>query len=347
MREEKKGRGASKINNQEKVSTLSAVVTKYSIFIALAILVAFFCWTAPAFFSGEHLINILRAIAVTTIIGIGLTIALSAEAIDLSVANVAGFVGAISAGLMVYHEAPLWVALLLPICVGGLLGAFVAFLAIKMNIDDLLASLAVLFVAQGLELTYTNGLVIYSKMLQTVPGKGYIAAPGVIHESYIYLGQGFLGPIPVPIIIMAMILLITHFYLNNTKYGRFFYATGDNREATRLAGIQINRYRFLAHFLAGIYSAIGGVILTARLASAQTLAAGGLLLDVMGAAFIGVAVFAQGKPNILGTFVGAVLMGVMVNGLTMLHVPYTTQDVFKGLALIGALCVSQLSVAKS
>lgn len=345
---EPRGRSEEKkINLPVEVNTVSAVITKYSIFIALAILVAFFSWTAPAFFSGENLINILRAIAVTTIIGLGLTIALSAEAIDLSVANIAGFVGAVSAGLMVFNEAPVWVAILLPIAVGGLLGALVAFLAIKMNIDDLLASLAVLFVAQGLELTYTNGLVIYSKMLQTIPGKGYVAAPGAIEPSYIYLGQGFIGPIPVPIIIMGIILLITHFFLNNTKYGRFFYATGDNREATRLAGIQINRYRFLAHFLAGIYSAIGGIILTARLASAQSLAAGGLLLDVMGAAFIGVAVFAQGKPNIMGTFVGAVLMGVMVNGLTMLHVPYTTQDIFKGLALIGALCVSQLSVAKS
>lgn len=327
-------------------NTFSVIITKYSIFIALAILVAIFSWSAPAFFSGENLINILRAIAVTTIIGVGFTIALSAEAIDLSVANVAGFVGALSAGLMVFNEAPLWVAILLPIAVGGLLGAFVAFLAIKMNIDDLLASLAVLFVAQGLELTYSKGLVIYSKMLQTVPGKGYEAAPGAITESYIYLGQGLIGPIPVPIIIMVIILIMTHFFLNNTKYGRFFYATGDNREATRLAGIQVNHYRFMAHFLAGIYSAIGGIILTARLASAQTLAAGGLLLDCLGAAFIGFAVLAQGKPNIIGTFVGAVLMGVMVNGLTMLHVPYTLQDVFKGLALIGALCVSQLSVAK-
>lgn len=327
-------------------SLAGRLLSVYGVFIGIGILFAVFSVIIPGFCTVTNITNILRAISITTVIAIGVTIGLCANAFNLAVAAVAGLASALAAGLMVWNLAPAPVAIVLPLIIGGLVGSLIAFFVIRFKIEDLLASLPMMFIAQGAELTYTGGLNIYSNMLKPAPGGGYITAPGAIRHSFLYLGQGYVGFIPTPVILMLVAIVVSHVFLNNTKWGRHLYATGGNIEAARLAGIPVNSYRVLAHVLTGVFAAMGGVMLTARMASAQSMAAHGLLLDCIAASFIGYAVLAAGKPNIVGTFTGAILMGIMVNGLTMLNIPYTAQDIFKGLILLGALGISRIAARK-
>ena len=338
---------AEVVDRRKRVGDLAVrFLSAYGVFIAIGVLFAVFSVLIPAFFSMTNITNILRAISITTVIAIGVTMGLCANAFNLAVAAVAGLASALAAGLMVWNLVPTPLAILFPLIVGGLVGSLIAFFVIRFRIDDLLASLPMMFIAQGAELTYTGGLNIYSNMLKPAPGGGYITAPGAISHSFLRLGQGYIGFVPTPVIVMLAAILVSHLFLNNTKWGRHLYATGGNMEAARLAGIPVHLYRVLAHVLTGVFAAMGGVMLTARMASAQSMAAHGLLLDCIAASFIGYAVLGAGKPNIIGTFTGAVLMGIMVNGLTMLNIPYTAQDIFKGLILLGALGISRMAARR-
>lgn len=319
---------------------------KYVIYIALLVVFLFFSFYLPYFFSTSNIVNIFRSISVTGILALGITFALTVNDIDLSVAALAGFMSALSAGLMVFNNGPVWLSILVPIIVACLFGAFISLLILFFKIDPLLASFTVLFIAQGAELTYSGGLTIYSKMLIPSLKGGFQLAEGIIPKSYLFIGQGFIFGIPMPFIILIVFLGIFHFFLNNTKYGRFLYAIGGNIEAARLAGIPTNRYKFFAHLVASCCAAVGGILLTSRLGSAQSLAASGILLDSIAAAFIGQVIGGEKKPNALGTIIGAIFMGVMVNGLTMMKVPYTMQDMFKGIILVLALCSTRISFSK-
>lgn len=335
--------GAPRLNSRK---TYIHILVNYGVFIAVAAMFVFFSFRIQGFASFGNIANILRAISITTLIATGITFALSVGGFNLAGGATAGLAGAVAVGLLVWNEMPVAICILAAVLIGVAMGLFMAFLSIRMNIADLLASLAISFVASGLELTYTDGLNIYSNMLKPAPGGGYITAPGVIPPSYLAIGQGYLGPIPIPVVIMLLVALLAHLFLNHTKWGRYFYSIGGNMEAARLAGIPVNGYKTLAYVLSFVLAAVGGVVLTARLGSAQSLAGQAFSMDALAATFIGFAVLGAGKPNMLGTFTGAVFMGVMINGLTMMNVPYTAQDIFKGVILIVALMLSRATSTK-
>lgn len=322
------------------------ILVNYGVFMAIAAMFTFFSFRVRGFASFSNVTNILRAISITTLIATGVTFALSVGGFNLAGGASAGLAGAVAVSLMVWNEVPPVICIITALFIGAILGLFMAFLCIRMNIPDLLASLSISFVASGLELTYTDGLNIYSNMLKPASGGGYITAPGVIPPSYLAIGQGYLGPIPIPAVIMLVVAVLVHVFLNNTKWGRYFYSIGGNMEAARLAGIPVDMYKTLAYVLSFVLAALGGIVLTARLGSSQSLAGQAFNMDALAATFIGFAVLGAGKPNMLGTFTGAVFMGVMINGLTMMNVPYTAQDIFKGAILIIALMISRATTTK-
>ena len=332
-------------NIERKKFLLRTAVIKYGIFIAIVLLFIFFGTNVPVFLSIENILNILRAISLTTLIAVAITVSIPAGGLNLSAPGSTGISMALVAGLLIWNEAPLIIAILVACAVATIIGLVVAFLTVHFKIDDLLASLGLLFVAQGLELTYERGQSIYPHMLLSTP-EGFINAPGTITEKFIKLGQGNIGPIPILIIIMFLVVVVVHFFFNNTKYGRFMYATGGNPEAARLAGIPINKYKTFGYLLSGFIAGIAGLLLCARLGSGQSMAANAYFLDSIAATFIGFSVLSQGKANVFGTFIGAVLMGTMVNGLTMMNVSYNTQNIYKGLILIGALLLSKMAKAE-
>lgn len=188
-----------------------------------------------------------------------------------------------------------------------------------------------MYIVNGLHLTFSKGSSIYEGMSE---------AKGHFIPSFLFIGQGSVLGIPVPVIIMLIVVLIAHLFLEKTTYGRFFYMTGGNREAARLAGIPTDRYRVYAYMISGLLASIGGIILCSRIGTGQVSAGAPLLMDAVAAAYIGYAMFGAKKPNIVGTFLGSVLIGIILNGLTMMNVPYYAQDIIKGSILITALAFS-------
>jgi len=321
------------------------ILSIYGTLIGFSFLILLFCIIVPGFVSMGNFTNILRSVSIISIIATGLTVALSANAFNLAITGIAGFAGALTAGLMVWNQFNPLIAILIAIGCGVLFGIFIGLFVIYFKVDDLLASLGVMFITQGLTLTYTGGLNIYSGMIKpSMEGQGgFITAPGIIPDSFLFLGQGMIGAIPMPVIIMLIVMFMTHIFLENTLWGRNIYSIGGNNEASYLAGIPVNQYRILSHAVCGALSAVGGILLVSRLGSAQIAETQNMLLDCVAASYIGFSVLGKGKPNVFGTFIGAALMGTMVNGLTMIGRPYTVQDIFKGIIFLGALTMARFS----
>jgi simple sugar transport system permease protein len=206
-----------------------------------------------------------------------------------------------------------------------------ALLVTRFKIQDMLMTLATMFVFQGLALTYSRGATISENMI--LPSGDF--ATGKIPQSFSLLGR-----VPWIIIIMLIVVLAVHLFLNYTKYGRYMYMIGGNPEAAKLSGIPVNRYRLLAYVISALLAGLGGIVLGARVGSAEVNAGAPYLMEAVAAAFIGFSVLGSGKPNALGTFAGAVLIGVLSNGLIMLSVPYYAMDIVKGGVLAAALAIT-------
>ncbi|MNZ62515.1 Ribose transport system permease protein RbsC [compost metagenome] len=165
-------------------------------------------------------------------------------------------------------------------------------------------------------------------------------AAGEMDKTFLLLGQGKWLGIPISGILLLIFVMLVHLFLTRTKYGRQIYVTGGNEEAARLSGIKVNKVRMLAYVASGVFAAIGGMLFASRVGSGQIDAGAPLLMEAVAAVFVGFSVFGAGKPNIIGTFVGSVLIGVLVNGLTMMNVQYFAHDIVKGAVLVLALSVT-------
>ncbi|MCG8499573.1 MAG: ABC transporter permease, partial [Firmicutes bacterium] len=227
-------------------------------------------------------------------------------------------------------------AIIVPLLFGGVIGAINAFFIIKVRIPDMLTTLSMMFVLTGISITFQDGTAIYNYM--PIPGGG--VAPGLMKEAFLFIGQGRIIGIPVPVYIMIVFAIGIYIFLRFTKYGRRMYMVGGNAEAARLSGIPVNRYKLFAYILSGVIAAAGGLILGARIGSGEVDAGAPYLMDAVAAAFIGFSLLGIGKPNAFGTLLGALLMGILLNGLVMMNFPYYSQDIVKGIVLIFALSLT-------
>jgi simple sugar transport system permease protein len=324
------------VKAKKQTGQLMEFVTKYGTVVAILLVTIFFSIASPNFLTPGNISDILRSISIVTLIALGVTISLTVNGLDLSVGSTAGLATILSASMLVLHRQELLVALLIPILASLLVGLVNAFFVVKVKIPDILATLSMMFIVQGILLTYTKGSAIYTNM----PLESGERAPGIFIPSFLALGQGHVLGVPVPVIIMLLAVLVVHIFFTYTKYGRFFYVTGGNMEAARLSGIPVNRYRMYAYVLSSLLAGIGGVMLAARIGVGEVNAGAPFLMDAVAAAYIGFSVFGAGKPNIIGTLLGSILIGVLLNGLTMLNVPYYTQDIIKGTVLAAALALT-------
>ncbi|MDH4764039.1 ABC transporter permease [Pseudomonas sp. CBMAI 2609] len=203
-----------------------------------------------------------------------------------------------------------------------------------MRIPDILATLGSMFLVLGLQLIPSAGNSIAVGMTLANGDE----APGSFPPAFLALGRArWFDLIPVPVVVTAAVALVIWLLLERTRHGRLFYAIGGNEQAARLAGAAVGRYRVLAYVLSAVLAALGGVLLAARLGRGDVSSGNSLVLDALGAALIGFAVLGARKPNAFGTLIGALLIAVLLNGLTMLNAPYYTQDFVKGLVLVLAL----------
>ncbi|WP_456277016.1 ABC transporter permease [Bacillus sp. AK128] len=304
---------------------------KYGTILTIVVLVIVFSLSNPAFIQSNNIINILRSISIVTIIAVGITISLSVSGFDLSVGSVASLSNAIVISMFVWFSQNTLIAILSAIAAALLVGAFNAFFIVKVKIPDMLLTLATMFIIQGVALTYTKGATISQNM---------VMADGTFAEGLISPLFSKIGQVPWIIIIMLIVVVIVHIFLTYTKHGRYMYMIGGNKEAARLSGIAVNRYIVFAYLLSALFAAIGGIILASRVMTAEINAGNPYLMDSVAAAFIGFSVLGAGKPNAIGTFVGAVLIGILQNGLVMMSVPYYSMDIVKGMVLAFALALT-------
>lgn len=304
------------------------------ILLVLAILIAVFATKEPAFLNLDNLFSILQAVSIVALLGIGVTITLAAGGFDLSVGSVAASAQmAASYVLIVWHGSAI-AAVAACVALGVVAGLFNGLLITRLRVPDQLATLGTLFLLAGLQLIPTGGR---SLATGTVLPDGREAS-GVFTDAFLALGRFRLfDVVPLPVLILAALTIVAIIVMETTRWGRVIYAIGGNETAARLAGAPTARYRVAAYVASGAIASLGGVLIAARVGRGDVSAGHSLLLDAVAAALMGYAVWGAKRPNVFGTVVGAVFVGVLLNGLTMLNAPYYMQDFIKGVLLVLAL----------
>jgi simple sugar transport system permease protein len=313
---------AAQAGASKSTLTIKDFVIKFGLLIILAVMIIVFWRLEPAFANARNMFSILQAVSVTALLALGVTVTLAIAGFDLSIGSTAAMSLMASSYVMVILNQ------------GTLLAVIVCLLIVKGRIPDLLATLGMMFLLLGLQLIPTGGRSI-AKGMTLSDGS---AATGTFTDAFLALGRYRLFDlIPLPVIIMLVAAVILWVFMERSRYGRVLYAIGGNEKATRLAGAPVERYKIAAYMISGLFASIGGILLAARVGRGDVTSGSSLLLDSVAAALIGYAVLGAKKPNVFGTAVGALFVGTLLNGLTMLNAPYYAQDFVKGLVLVFAL----------
>ncbi|MFY9135713.1 MAG: ribose ABC transporter permease [Bacillota bacterium] len=303
------------------------VMQKYRIlfvFVGICILLSVL---TPVFLSVNNIINVIRQVSINGILAAGMTMVIISGGIDLSVGSVAAICGAIVAGTQL--KLGLAPAMLLSVATGALLGLINGLVITKGKVAPFVATLGMTTVARGLTLIYTGGRPIYN-----------------LTDAFRVLGAGYVGPIPVPVLILALVIAVVHFVMSSTVFGREVYALGGNEEAARYSGINVERRRMLVYISMGLLSAVTGIVLTSRLGSADPTAGVGFETDAIAAVVIGGTSMSGGEGSVIGSLIGALIIGVMNNGLNLLNVSPYYQQIFKGLIVVLAVLMDSASRRK-
>ncbi len=310
---------------------------RYALFVLLAIMLVGFWWAQPAFINSANLFSILQAVSVVAILGVGVSITMSAGGFDLSVGSVAASSVMAASYAMVVLQLDAGATFALVLLMGALIGLANGLLIVKVGVPDLLATLSTMFLLAGLQLIPTGGRSITAGMM--LPDGS--TAKGAYDPAFLILGRSRLFDIvPLPVIVMAIVAVLAWFLMERTRFGRVFYAIGGNETAAHLAGAPTKAYRLWAYVISGSLASLGGLIIASRVGRGDVSAGASLLLDAVAASLIGFAVLDKRRPHVLGTVLGAIFVGVLLNGLTMLNAPYYTQDFVKGVVLVGALALT-------
>lgn len=311
---------------------------RYGFLILLFGLIVYFSLAAPGFFGPLSAAFVLQSVAITGILALGVTCTLVVGGFDLSIGAVATSALMLSAYSMVILEHPTLVAVGLCLGMGALVGLINGLLIVKFRVPDLLATLGMMFLLIGLQRIPTQGNSIATGMTLS---NGAVAE-GTFSAAFLWLGRHRFDIVierllPMPVVIFIAIAVVIWLFLGFTRHGRLMYAIGSNERAAALVGTSVNRYKITAYMISGVAASIGGILLAARLGRGDIASGNNLLLDSVAAALIGFAVLGAARPNAFGTAIGALFVGILLQGMTMMNAPYYTQDFVKGAVLVAAL----------
>lgn len=316
---------------------LREILRSGAVFILLAAMMIGFSIAQPAFININNLMSILQAVSVVAILGAGVTVTLAVGGFDLSIGAVAASSVMAASYFMIVWGLGAGATVVLVLLLGAAIGLFNAVLIVRLKVPDLLATLAVMFLLTGLQLIPTAGRSISPGLI--LPDGS--TATGKYDPLFLTIGRSSLfGAVPLSVILMAIVAVALYVLTERTRIGRLLFATGGNELATRLAGGRTDRLKTLAYVLSSMLASLGGMVVAARVGRGDVSSGASLLMDSVAAALIGFAVLGLRRPNVAGTIVGAVFVGVLLNGLTMLNAPYYTQDFVKGAVLVGALALT-------
>lgn len=311
-------------------------LVKYGFIAVTIILFVVFALTEETFRQPNTLFSMLKFTSVVAIAGLGVMFTMIVGGFDLSIGAVAGLAVTLAAMTMVFYNMTGETAIVVVLIAGACVGAFNALLIVVLKIPDLLATLGTMFIIMGLKLLPVQGQSVSSGMILRDGSE----APGRFTEMFLLIDRGSVGPVPLPVLLWLVLAAASWFVLSRTKWGRMMYAIGANPEAARLAGVRVKGFRALAYVLSGVFASVAGLILASRIGQGDISAGNSLLLDAVAVALVGQSVLGIGKPNAWGTALGAVLIGIVITGLTIKGFPYYAQDIAKGVVLVLALIFS-------
>lgn len=288
------------------------------VFILFSLIITFSIFS-EYFLTSRNLLNITRQISINLIIAIGMTFVILTGEIDLSVGSIAALAG-VATGSVIVVTSSIFLGIMAGIFVGVLIGLLNGVLTVYGKVQSFIVTLAMLGLARGLALVWTDG-----KPISGLP------------SNFSILGAGYVGIIPVSTIVAIFIFVIAFIIFSRTKHGVYIRSIGANREAARLSAIPVKRYRIIAFLLSGLLSAVGGIIITSRLISAQPTAAEGMELNVIAAVILGGSSLSGGIGTITGTLLGAIIIGVINNGMNLIGISAFFQQIVKGIIILVAV----------
>ncbi|TVR71881.1 MAG: ribose ABC transporter permease [Marinilabiliales bacterium] len=316
--------------------TLKAKILKFQSVIALLLMCIILTLLTDRFLTAENSWNIMRQISVNLVVSVGMTLVILTAGIDLSVGSVLALCGAITAGMLkfgaeftdanIYVGFTLFGAIAGGVLAGSFLGWFNGMAITRFKVPPFVATLAMLTIARGLTMLWTGGF----------PITGF-------ESNMAFIGTGWLLGIPMPVWIAAAVVVAAVILTKKTRLGRHIYAVGGNEKAAALSGLNVKRIKIIVYSIAGALAAVGGIMVTSRLDSAQPNAGMGLELDSIAAVVIGGTSLSGGKGTIMGTVQGALIIGVLNNGLVLLNVSPFWQQVVKGFVILLAVVIEKLN----
>lgn len=304
----------------DRADNIFAFLKRYVTLVVLLGLLLLFAVIAPNFATPNNLIILLRQVSFTAISAVGIAFVMISGGMDLSIGAQISLTNVLAAILMARMGVPPLIAIGFALALGIGLGMINGYTSILLNVHPLIVTLGTMTIYKGIAFIAANG--------NSISG---------LPESFKWLGQGYIGPIPVPVAIMILVVLAGAFVLNKTYFGRYIFAIGGNEEAARLAGVNNHRMKIFVFAICGFFSAITSLLLLSRVFSGQVTTGQGMEFDCMTAAVLGGISFKGGEGTITGLLTGVLIIGVLNNALQLLSLGDYYQMVVKGLVLLAAV----------
>jgi ribose transport system permease protein len=309
---------------------MKQILKKFSTWIILLVLIVLFSVASDNFLKVSNILNVLRQISVLGILTCGMTFVIISGGMDLTVGAYLGLTGVVVAKLMGTAGLPIPVAIVLTVLIITLFGLLTGCLIVSLNVSAIVITLGMMTVIRGLAYIISGGLPVYD-----------------LPESVVNFGQGYIFGIPIPVIVMLVIVVIMALILKYSYFGRYIYAIGGNVEAAKLAGVAVGKITASLYAISAFLAAIAGIVLAGRISSGAPASGTGTEMDVVTAVVIGGVSVNGGKGTMVGAFLGAVIIGILSNGLTILNIGEYYQQVVKGVVLILAVAFDVLANKES
>ncbi len=298
------------------------------IFLTLVLMCVFLSFSSEYFFTVNNLLNVIRQVSIIAIIAIGATFVIITGGIDLSVGSIVAVIGVVVA-ISVQAGINVWISFLIGILGGVVIGIINGLIITRLKVSPVITTLAMMMILRGLTYVLSGARPLYD-----------------LPEQFQILGAGYLGPIPIPIVIMIVLYICFHILLTRTRLGRYIRAVGGNELASEHTGINIKNVKLIVYIMAAVLASVGGIILASRLGSAQPTAGVYLEFSVISAALLGGTSLAGGEGTMLGTLIGALIIGLIANGLNLLNVDAFYHQIVKGLVILIAVLIDRFRVRR-
>jgi ribose transport system permease protein len=297
---------------------IGLTLKKHGVLIAFLFISIIISFTTPGFLTHTNLLNIMRQSAIVGLMAIGTTFVIIGGDFDISIGSILALTAAMTLGFQ--SQFPWPVAVLIALLVGALIGFVNGFLTAKVRIVGIIVTLGTMTIVRGLTYLYTGGYPVVGSS-----------------EGFKFIGSGYIGFIPFPIVLWIIMVILFQFVLSKTKIGRYSLAIGGNKEAARLSGVAVDSYKIKTFVIGGLMAAMGGIVYASRLNSVSPLAGGGYELDAIAATVIGGTSVSGGEGSVAGTLVGVLLLMVISNVFNLLGVHTSLQHVIKGAVILAVV----------